>query len=372
MHVTSTSSEEPKIPRRLMRPRRAVSWALILPALLATVVAEQLGVVPDGVAFLLIGVVMVYGGLVNEAPSQLVLGGWMGGMGSTHLAQWLGKHVLTKLLLALVVTLLVMPAAAHAELACQPNGCNQPCTTTVTCENGGTQEIWCGCSADYWYTCLPKTECTVPDPPRLSQALKDQAQVVGNVMTGVGGTMGALAAVAAMSPDANTQIAGTVVGIMGVGISTLGDIVKATDPYDPLYWEVAAPNPQPLAYPYAALRRGVREPLRLLAMNQAELEATFGALQTAINRANSALKDGHKDAEQLQVTAIARYVAALSELFTDEVVLRKRLKTAWVNAGYRTIWNTTRTAQWPGILVNANLVAQYQTTAALLSSEVAP
>lgn len=113
----------------------------------------------------------------------------------------------------------------------------------------------------------------------------------------------------------------------------------AKDPFDPDFTTVPQPAPPsfPTLSPDGDLTQQIADSYNAWELNQEQQMGFIVAINTAINRANSAEIAGDSASEQKQLTAAATYAVSLATLLNNEAGLRAQLQSAIVASGFISI-----------------------------------
>jgi hypothetical protein len=275
--------------------------------------------------------------------------------------------------------------------ACNPDN-GQECTSIITCQWTNGQD-WCThelCHAsdvpppDPTPTPPPTPTPTAPPVPtatptpdlvekqRLTNQLKNQAHMMGDILAKEGTVMGAVGTfIAPLNPPA-AIVAGEISALMSLGSL----LYLAVDPFDPLFGEVVGCKTdegtgqttckldvQPFEIP-TGLSGQVTNAYIALAKNLAVTNALLDAMNTSVNRANSALTMGDKVSEKMQVRAIKDFRRRAGR----RVGQQKSLRKIFVRL-YRAKYGSTITPEgrFPDLLVDPAELSVLTTVARELS-----
>jgi hypothetical protein len=117
----------------------------------------------------------------------------------------------------------------------------------------------------------------------------------------------------------------------------------AKDPFDPDYTVI--PLPQPPSFPTLVaqgdLTQATADAYNAWELNQEQQMGFLVAIDTAVNRANSAEIAGDPISEKAQMTAAGNYAVSVATLLNDEAGLRLQLENAIIASGFVPLSMTT-------------------------------
>lgn len=186
---------------------------------------------------------------------------------------------------------------------------------------------------------------TVNPKKRFTQEEKDKFAKYAAILGGVGGGLGTIAAICGLAPEPTATKVCAIVGALGAGASAILAArygLLALDPFDPNFNVIA--QPVLLTIPAIQAQDGITQAEADAAnawlLNLAQQVAWTQAIQTAVNRANSASAAGDTADETAQMQAAAAFAVQLSNFVTAAAPLRSSLVTSIQAAGFSPVTST--------------------------------